>query len=221
MLQQLVGREGAIMMPTMPFSGTAVEWARANPSVDLRRAPSRMGLISEVFRRTPDVIRSIHPTHPVAAWGDRASELVAEHWQATTPCGIGSPYHKLLESEGMVLFLGADVSSLTLFHTAEDILADGWPESPFTREVYRLTTVADDGRAYVTNTRLFEPALSRRRNLYKLLPELEARGAWKQSRVGRLSIAIVDARAVIEAVTALAARGIFAYDDPIQSRADG
>lgn len=212
-LQALVGRDGVILMPTMPFSGTAVEWARMHPVVDLRRTPSRMGLVSEVFRRMPGVVRSIHPTHPVAAWGGRAETLVAEHWRATTPCGPGSPYHRLLECEGRVLFLGADVASLTFFHTAEALLADQWPVSPFTRETFRLTTVAPDGTAHVTETRLFEPAVSRRRNLRKLLPELVARGVWKQARVGRLAIATVRAREVLDAVAALAARGTYAYDD--------
>src|SRR5881296_538577 len=69
-LRSVVGRRGAVLMPTMPFSGTAVEWARAHPIVDLRRTPSRMGLMSELFRRMPDVVRSIHPTHPAAVWGD-------------------------------------------------------------------------------------------------------------------------------------------------------
>ena len=212
-LQTLVGQAGVILMPTMPFSGTAVEWARAHPTVDLRRTPSRMGLVSEVFRRMPGVVRSIHPTHPVAAWGERAQMLVAEHWRATTPCGPGSPYHRLLECDGRVLFLGADVTSLTFFHTVEALLADDWPVSPFTQETFRLTTLAPDGTAHVTETRLFEPAVSRRRNLRKLLPELVARDAWKQSRVGRLTAATVRARDVLDAVAALAARGTYAYDD--------
>jgi aminoglycoside 3-N-acetyltransferase len=214
-LQRIVGREGAILMPTMPFSGTAVDWARAHPTVDLRRTPSRMGLVTEIFRRSPRVVRSIHPTHPVAAWGDRAEWLTAEHWRATTPCGEGSPYHRLLECDGRILFLGADVTSLTFFHTAEALLGDRFPESPFTRETFRLTTIAPDGATHHTETRLFEPAVSRRRKLQKLLPELRARGAWRQARVGRLAIAMVRARDVLDAVESLATRGIYAYDERI------
>ena len=128
-------------MPTMPFSGTAVDWALVHPVVDLRRTPSRMGLVSEIFRRSPDVVRSVHPTHPVAAWGERAKLLVAGHSEAGTPCGAGSPYHRLLEFDGRIVMLGADVTSLTFFHTAEALLADGWPVSPFTQETFRLTTL--------------------------------------------------------------------------------
>jgi aminoglycoside 3-N-acetyltransferase len=214
-LQKVVGSDGVVLMPTMPFSGTAVEWARAHPTVDLRRTPSRMGLVSEVFRRMPNVVRSIHPTHPVAAWGDRAESLVAGHWRATTPCGDGSPYHRLLDCDGRILLLGADVTSLTFFHTVEALLGDCWPESPFTQETFRLITLARDGTAHVTETRLFEPAVSRRRNLEKLLPELAKRGAWSQSRLGRLTVATVRARDVLDAAASLAARGIYPYDEPL------
>ena len=214
-LQAVVGCKGAILMPTLPFAGTAVEWARAHPSVDLRRTPSRMGLLTEVFRRMPGVVRSIHPTHPVAAWGERAEALVDGHWQATTPCGPGSPYHRLLEYDGVILFLGADISSLTFFHTVEALLADRWPVSPFTCETFQLTALAPDGTAYITKTRLFEPTISRRRNLRKLLPELLATGAWKRSRVGRLAVASVRARDVLDVVTHLAERGSYAYDDAL------
>ena len=212
-LQTLVGPAGVLLMPTMPFSRTAVEWAREHPTVDLRRAPSRMGLVSEVFRRSPGVVRSVHPTHPVAAWGDQAQSLIADHWRATTPCGAGSPYHRLLERDGRILLLGADITSLTFFHTTEALLANEWPASPFTEEKFRLTTIATDGTEYATETHLFDPALSRRRNLLKLLPELVARGAWKESRAGRLTVVVVRARDVLDAVSSLAARGIYAYDD--------
>ena len=211
-LQRLVGESGVVLMPTMPFTGTALDWATANPVVDLRRTPSRMGLVSEVFRRSCGVVRSIHPTHPVAAWGDRAVEFVAGHATASTPCGERSPYHRLLEWNGRIALLGADIESLTFFHTAEALLEAQLPESPFTRETFNLTSVAADGSRHLTQTRLFDPAVSRRRNLRKLQPELVARAAWMHSRAGLLRIATVSARDVLDATVALAARGIYAYD---------
>ena len=133
-LQRAVGEEGILMMPTMPFMGSAVAWAREHPRVDLRREPSRMGLISEAFRRSPGVVRSVHPTHPVALWGRDAGEWAAGHPLATSPCGRGSPYFRLLECGGDVLLLGARITDLTLFHTLEELLEPRMPLSPFTRE---------------------------------------------------------------------------------------
>ena len=212
-LKEAVGPRGLLMMPTIPFSGTAIDWVRSHPVVDLRRTPSRMGLISEIFRRSPDVIRSVHPTHPVAAWGAQAAECVAGHPLARTPCGVGSPYHGLLTRDGSVLLLGVDVNAVTLYHTAEELLESQLRVSPLTRDTFRLECVAPDGRIAVIETRLFEPAVSRRRNLDRLVPELKQRRAWREATVGRLSVVLISARQVIEAVAALASRGIYCYDE--------
>jgi Aminoglycoside 3-N-acetyltransferase len=110
-LKDVVGPRGLLMMPTIPFSGTAIEWARSHPLVGVRRTPSRMGLISQIFRRSPNVMRSMHPTHPVTAWGAQAAECMAGHPLARTPCGAGSPYHGLLARDGDVLLLGVDVNA--------------------------------------------------------------------------------------------------------------
>ena len=213
LLQQIVGANGILLMPTMPFSGTAVDWAREHPSVDLRRTPSRMGLVSEIFRRSPGVVRSVHPTHPAAAWGSGAAAFVSGHHNAATPCGVGSPYHRLLEREGKILFLGADLDSLTFFHTAEELLESRLPVSPFTTEQFHLTCIAPDGTTHETRTRLFEPSISRHRNLHRLEPELERHNALKRRKVGLLPIATLTASAVMEATAALAERGIYCYDN--------
>lgn len=213
-LQQLVGEErGIVLMPTMPFTGTAVEWAREHPRVDLRRTPSRMGLVSEIFRRSGGVVRSVHPTHPVAAWGTDAAQFVAGHHRAATPCGVESPYHRLLERDGKILFLGADIDSLTFFHTAEELLEARMPVSPFTAESFTLESVGQDGASYTTHTRLFDPRISRRRNLFRLVPEFTRRNSWQRARVGLLPITLVSARAVLEAVSDLVAQGVYCYDD--------
>ncbi|HYT62309.1 MAG TPA: AAC(3) family N-acetyltransferase, partial [Gemmatimonadales bacterium] len=68
-LQQVVGPDGTLMMPTIPFQGSAIEYALGEPVFDARQTVSRMGLITEVFRRAPGVVRSVHPTHSVAVWG--------------------------------------------------------------------------------------------------------------------------------------------------------
>jgi len=39
------------MMPTIPFRGTAVEYALGDPVFDVRQTVSRMGLLTELFRR--------------------------------------------------------------------------------------------------------------------------------------------------------------------------
>jgi aminoglycoside 3-N-acetyltransferase len=212
MLQAAVGSEGLLLMPTMAFTGTAVDHVRNGPAFDVARTPSRMGMITELFRRTPGVVRSVHPTHPVAAWGRDAAAVVADHHRATTPCGAHSPFARLHERHGKILLLGVGIESLTFFHTVEEMLESRFPVSPFTREYFDLTSKGVGGAPVATRTRLFEPAVSRRRNLGKLGAALAQRTLVTASRLGQLDIALVTTDAVVTTVEQLADGGIYCYD---------
>src|SRR2546429_4267019 len=112
-LLDAVGTTGTLVMPTIPFQGSAIDYARSDPVFDARHTMSRMGLITELFRRAPGVARSLHPTHSVAAWGCRAETLIAGHEQADTPCGRHTPYGRLLEHDGKILLAGVPANTMT------------------------------------------------------------------------------------------------------------
>jgi aminoglycoside 3-N-acetyltransferase len=211
-LQRAVGPRGAVLMPTIPFTGTAVAYVREQPVFDVRRTPSRMGILSELFRRMPGVLRSVHPTHSVAAWGEPARGLVADHHSAETPCGRGTPYHRLIESGGRVLFLGTGIEPMTLFHAAEEILEPQMPFSPFTTEVFRLLSRTAGGETVETKTRLFDPVVSRRRDITLLQPVLKRRGAWREASIGGVEIILLDAADIMDALQTLAKEGRYCYE---------
>ncbi len=211
-LQEIVGAEGTLLMPTLPFTGSAVEYATQASPFDAAKTPSRMGLITELFRRSPGVLRSVHLTHPVAAWGTSAEEIIAGHYLTATPCGRQSPYGKLLDRGGKILFLGTDMSVMTFFHMVEEMLEPGMPFSPFTEKVFSLASRDKSGNTLITNTRLFDPVYSRRRNLNKLVPVLKQRGQWKEGRVGKLGAILLNAEDVSAAAQFLAHKGIYCYE---------
>lgn len=211
-LQALVGPSGLLMMPTMTFSGTAVDYARANPVVNLARVPSRMGLLTEIFRRTPGVVRSAHPTHPVAIWGADAAAVADGHHLAATPCGAGSPFDALRRREGKIVLLGTDIAVLTYYHLLEELLEPDLPLCPFTEEVFTLRAKVADGTELQWQGRLFDPAVSRRRNLHKIVPGLKQAGAWREAQVGGLKIVVLDAADVEREVRSMCARGVHCYD---------
>ena len=51
-LQRVVTPDGTVLMPTIPFTGTAVEHVSRHPVFDVARTPSRVGLLTELFRRS-------------------------------------------------------------------------------------------------------------------------------------------------------------------------
>lgn len=116
-LKEVLGPQGTLVLPTHTW-----EWVNAGSrSFDARTAPSCVGRLPEIFRTMPGVKRSLHPTHSVAAIGPQADMLLVGHEDAATPCGEGTPYHRLLQNGGRILMLGAGLESNTSFHTLEAI----------------------------------------------------------------------------------------------------
>lgn len=90
------------------------------PVFDPYTTPSVVGSINDHFWKLPEVVRSIHPTHSIAARGPLAQRLCAGHDTCDTPCGKGSPYQKLVQGDCSVLMFATTMNTYTLFHTAED-----------------------------------------------------------------------------------------------------
>jgi aminoglycoside 3-N-acetyltransferase len=210
-LQESVGPEGGLVMPTQPFTSTAIEYVRKHPVTDLVRAPSLMGFMTEILRRTPGVVRSISPTHPVAAWGARATQLVGNDWEAGTPCGQGTAYSRMVDADTKIVMLGTGPQPMTFYHYVEELIEPLMPASPFTAEVFTLQTRDAKGNLYTSRMRLFEPGLSARRRMSLMVPDLKRRGGWQETRLGRLEIILVRAVEVRDTVCAMANDGRFCY----------
>jgi aminoglycoside 3-N-acetyltransferase len=211
-LQKAVSPGGTLLMPTQPFSGSALAYVSRATIFDVDRTPSQVGLLTEVFRRCADVVRSVHPTHPVAAWGAQAAEMIADHHLARTPCGAGTPFGRLLTCDGKILTLGTGMRAMTFYHAVEEILEPEMPFTPFTKEVFSLKSRCRDGTILESTTYLFDRDVSGRRNMQKLIPALKARGAWREGRVGTLPVLLLEAKEVLEACRDLARRGVYCYD---------
>src|ERR1700712_3235294 len=61
LLQEFVGPTGTIVMPTFSMAGSMAEYLRGQPRFDVRHTPSTSGALTEVFRKYPGVVRSLHP----------------------------------------------------------------------------------------------------------------------------------------------------------------
>src|SRR2546426_1189882 len=213
-LQEVVGARGTLMMPTIPFRGTAVEYALGDPVFDVQRTVSRMGLLTEVFRRSPGVVRSIHPTHSVAVWGNRADAIIAGHERAETPCGRSTPYEKLLEYDGKILLAGVPANTMTFCYFVVEELEPQLAIPVFTRETYPMRWRDADGAVRVSNMRLFSLRLDH--YLRPLVGELKRRWQWREGRVGSLHLMLLRARDGYDAAVALADKGVFVRERPMR-----
>ncbi|KAA0965606.1 AAC(3) family N-acetyltransferase [Sporosarcina sp. ANT_H38] len=93
-----------------------------NPKFYVESSPSHIGILTEKFRKRPKVIRSLHPTHSVAALGEDALTFTADNENFDTPCARESSWGKLLDREAKILLIGVDLRRNTFIHGVEEWL---------------------------------------------------------------------------------------------------
>lgn len=128
--------EGLLAVPTHT-------WATVNdkqPVFHQTYSPSTVGVLTNVLRSRRNAFRSLHPTHSVAAIGNRAGEFCAGHERDETPCSPGSPYGRLIDWGGKVVLLGVDLTRCTFFHCLEEVagLGEIWTIDPVRRRRYLI-----------------------------------------------------------------------------------
>lgn len=133
-LQDAVGPEGTLLAyagwEDNPFH--LAEWPadwqdayrREMPPFDPAIAEARQsgGRLPERIRTWPGARRSDHPEAGFVALGARAGWVTADQ-DRVEPYGRRSPLGRLVESEGQVLLLGTPMTTITLLHHAEAIVA--------------------------------------------------------------------------------------------------
>jgi aminoglycoside 3-N-acetyltransferase len=141
-LGEFCGADRTLVMPAFVMGGRTYDTSAyfSSKPFDVRRTPSEMGLVAEIFRRTPKVVRSLHPTCSVCALGPMGPELTAGHHVSETGLSPDSPFGVMTRRRTAILGLGVEYyRCLTHAHTATR------PTNSLTTQV---TLVDYDGSRY-------------------------------------------------------------------------
>jgi aminoglycoside 3-N-acetyltransferase len=205
LLRDLLGPGGTLAMPAFPID--------QNPDkvflVD--RAPVYTGLLCEVFRRTPDIRRSIHLSSSVCAVGPNADFLVQGHHLTLMPWGKESPFCRLAELDARILGIGAGFNFLTHLHTVECLLYD---EVPFFRSVfegtvkYRWKRASGESGEHEYMRRIGDIRPQRLRRHF--VPDI-----CDETKMSNLRILAANAKPFIERAVTLGRKGITMYIQPV------
>ncbi len=123
----IVTSEGTVIVPTLSqkdFDNSYRTWHMDKPS--------DVGIITEVFRKMPEALRSDQATHSVAAIGKLAEYYTCTHGKSglrngpygDTPFSGDSPWQKMHDNNIKVVFIGVGFESYTLKHLIEYTLAE-------------------------------------------------------------------------------------------------
>lgn len=190
-LLHAVGPEGTLLVPTL--TGTRDDGPERPPRFDVRSTPCWTGRIPETLRQWPGAVRSLGPTHSVAALGPDARHLVAGHEDCRTPCGKGSPYVKLAEVGGKIIFFGVTLDSNTTFHAAEELAGVPYHLQP---EPTRCHIVDETGRELERECLLHDWGYPRRFGETEAI--LTEKGMLKRGRIGEAETLVVESGPMLD-----------------------
>ena len=195
--------------------GGSAEYLSTDPVFDVRSTPSRMGAVTEHFRRLPGVRRSLHPTHSVCARGPGAEELVRGHADASTPFGEGTPFEALIDRGAYQVWLGLGIEIFTLYHAFECLREGGYPIDVFRAEPVSTRVVDERGGERVVRTLVHDPAVATRKVASRapMRRHLERSGVLETVRVGGGESPLrADAGALLDELETLLREGLTIYD---------
>ncbi|MDD3352549.1 AAC(3) family N-acetyltransferase [Zoogloea sp.] len=193
-LKLAVGDKGLLVMPSMPYHNmSSAQWLAKGKPMNVARSPSMMGLVSEVFRRSQGVRRSLSPTHPLLAWGQDAAEFIAGHEQADRPFGARSPFARMLERDALILGFDAPFASFTYTHFVEDQLEASLP-CPLYEPVPVEGQVLDaDGHLLRCPVRVLSAEANRLRREVRLVEHLKQAGVLREGKLGNTRLTWISA----------------------------
>lgn len=186
-------KEGLLVLPTHTWSYINAD----QPKFYVEESPSCIGILPELFRQRPDVIRSWHPTHSVAALGRDAAEFTKDDHLFDTPCARGSAWGKMLDLKGTIMLVGVDLRRNTFIHGIEE-----WVDIPgrLTDGHEELYTVLPDGSEVLVPSRR-HCGLSWSEHFWKVDDILVEKGAMYKGMLGDAEVRICDAELLTNVLT--------------------
>lgn len=207
-IKKVLGEDGLLSMVSLPYQNeSSKQYLERGVPMDVRRSASKMGLLSEVFRRGRDTRRSLSPTHPVLASGARAEDFISGHEHCEVPFGVGSPFDRLRTWNGKILTVDAPFSTITYTHYIEDRIAPTLGFPLYEEHPMRGIVVDQTGHRREVSVRVLSREANRRRREPLLIEEMNRAGLIAQRRVGNTRLALIGARAMADRVDAWVAQG--------------
>ena len=161
-LLEAVGSEGSVFMPSYPWPPPGL-FPPPGSVFDVRKTPSRSGLLSEIFRRSPGVTRSESYYLPLAGCGRDASAVLSDQIGVAEPFGPDSSLGRLArDARTKVLGLGVSLNTTSFIHVADHALYRRYAFPFYDSLQVTGTVICADGRTDNVSTLVIRADLPKR-----------------------------------------------------------
>ena len=185
--------DGLFIVPTHTWANVGKE----HPVYDVKKTVPCIGALPTVAAVRADGVRSLHPTHSVAAFGKRAAEFVKGEEKACSPAPIGGVWSRLYDEDAKILLLGVGLNRNTFLHAVDEMIdLPGRLVPPIP-----LTVIGYEGERYELNFRKHGNTGSENFENYRA--PFEALGVMTNATLGNAKVGIVSARAATKVVKML------------------
>jgi aminoglycoside N3'-acetyltransferase len=191
----------------MPYTGSTAAYLQAGVAFDVQHTMSAMGVITEIFRQKPRVVRSVNPAHPILALDPGAPRIIADHENTMYSCGKGSPFEKLVHLQAKALFFDVTASfslghvsprTMTVFHYLEDLFQDTLPVKLCEETPVESIVITASGNKKVVQTYVFSKAARRYRNSRNFRDALIKHKIIKSKKIGNTKLIVLELQQVVE-----------------------
>ena len=208
-LKRYITEDGLIVMPTYPHR-SSYTYLENYKMFNVKETPSMNGAITECFRKSDGVYRSVHPTHPLAAWGKNAKEIMKGHEKSKSMYDEYSPYKKLLDLGVKNVLIGVNLDHMIMIRIIDDLYKD-YPINPYLEKKYVVPVKDYEGKIINVETTCHDPnyfGLERANmKIYPYIKDIITYG-----KLGKATTWVMDAKRVYDIQIECAKKGIFPFN---------
>lgn len=170
----LIGPEGTLVLPTFTYGTTN------GNTFDVNETKSDVGILTEYFRKRPDVFRSLNPIFSVAAAGGKAQEFANS---AINDCfGEDTCFGLMYRLNSWIFTLGCSFNTITFIHYVDQMAG-------VDHRYFKFFPATIINRNHIQNTEIRYFVRDIKRKTFVKLDRLEERlqneGKLKTSEIGR------------------------------------
>lgn len=161
--------------------------------MDLTSPRSNIGALPNTALRTPGGVRSLHPTHSMVVFGDRAEEFVGNEPSVDSPTNPNGCYGNIYKQDGYVLLVGVDQRKNTLLHCFEEMLGI---KGRYLKDKVPMKIIHKDGREEIRIMHWFDESKIVDVSAFfdKFEPAFRHYGCISDAKLGNADVQICSAR---------------------------